>query len=312
MAKRERQLTIGLTEEMRVAMLENLSDGVYFVDRQRRILYWNKGAEHLTGFSADEVVGRRCKDNILNHCDEAGTILCASRCPLLDTMRDGKQRETHVYLHHKDGHRKPVRVRAAAVRDTAGKVVGAVETFDDDSALVDSRCRANELKRASMSDPLTGVGNRRLGESTLAGWLEQYRRFQRPFGVLFADIDLFKDVNDRFGHDIGDQALCVVARTLADTSRHSDEVIRWGGDEFLVLLADADAAPLAMVADRLRVLVKQTRLVAGRTSVPLSISIGGTLVAAGDTDELIVRRADALLYESKASGRDRVMLDHDD
>jgi PAS domain S-box-containing protein len=63
---------------MRTTVQENLSDGVYFVDRGRRILYWNKGAERITGYSKDEVLGRRCRDNLLNHCDDAGTILCTT------------------------------------------------------------------------------------------------------------------------------------------------------------------------------------------------------------------------------------------
>jgi diguanylate cyclase (GGDEF)-like protein/PAS domain S-box-containing protein len=302
---------VGFSQEMRAAVLENLSDGVYFVNRTRRILYWNKGAEQITGFSADDVVGRRCKDNILSHCDEAGTILCGSHCPLLDAIQDGKQREAHVYLHHKDGHRKPVRIRAAPIRDAEGNVIGAVETFHDDSALVDTRRRAADLQRASMSDALTGVGNRRLGEATLHGLIEQHAHSHRPFGVLFADIDLFKGVNDRFGHEVGDEALRVIARTLADTSRHDDEVIRWGGEEFLVVLADADPATLALVAERLRVMVMQTRLYAQRRRVPLRISIGGTLAAPGDTPDLILRRADALLYQSKNAGRNRVTLDVD-
>ena len=299
----------GFSDQMRAAVLENLSDGVYVVDSTRRILYWNKGAEQITGFSAKQVVGRRCKDNILKHCDETGTILCGTRCPLLETITDGKQREAHVYLHHKDGHRKPVRIRAAAIRDTDGNVIGAVETFHDDSALIDTRRRAADLHSASMSDPLTGVGNRRLGEATLAGLIEQHRAFQRPFGVLFADIDQFKQINDRFGHEIGDEALRVIARTLADTSRHDDEVIRWGGEEFLVVLPDATAATLALVAERLRVMVIQTRLFAQRRRVPLRISIGGTLAAPGDTPDLILRRADALLYQSKNAGRNRITLD---
>lgn len=311
MTESDQARAVGLSDELRLAVLENLSDGVYFVDRQRRILYWNKGAERITGFAADDVLGRLCKDDILNHCDEAGAVLCGSRCPLLDTIRDGVQREAHVYLHHKDGHRKPVRVRAAPIHDAAGAIIGAVETFHDDTALVDSRMRAEELQSASLCDPLTGVGNRRRGDAVLAGWIEQHRRFERSFGVLFADIDSFKEVNDCFGHDVGDQALRVVASTLADVSRRDDEVIRWGGEEFVVLLADADASTLRSVAERMRMLVQQTRVIAGRHLVPLSISVGGTLVAPGDTAELIVRRADALLYRSKASGRNSVTVDPD-
>lgn len=304
-------LPAGITDDMRVAVLDNLSDGVYFVDRQRRILYWNRGAERITGFTAEEVLGRRCKDRILNHCDEAGTTLCGKLCPLLDTIRDGHQREAHVYLHHKDGHMRPVRIRAAAIHDQEGNVVGAVETFHDDTALVDIRREAADRERASMSDALTGVGNRRLGEVLLTGWIEQYRQLARPFSVLFIDIDRFKAVNDGFGHDVGDEALRVVARTLVDTSRHSDQVIRWGGEEFVVLLADTHAATLRAVSERLRVMVMNTRVDAGSRRVPLTVSIGGTLAAPGDSAELIVRRADALLYESKRAGRNTVTLDLD-
>ncbi len=120
---------IGLSAELRDALLENLSDGIYFVDRERRIMYWNRGAERITGFSAEELLGRRCEDMILNHCDGSGTILCGEKCPLLATIRDGQQREAHLYLHHKDGHRKPVRVCAATIHGAEGEVIGAVETF---------------------------------------------------------------------------------------------------------------------------------------------------------------------------------------
>jgi diguanylate cyclase (GGDEF)-like protein/PAS domain S-box-containing protein len=303
------QLPLGLTEQMRVAVLDNLSDGVYFVDRQRRILYWNKGAERITGFSSEEVLGRRCKDNILNHCDEAGTNLCGARCPLLDTMRDGRHHEAHVYLHHRDGHMKPVAIRAAPMYDELGNVIGAVETFYDDTALVDSRRRAADFQSESVSDPLTKIGNRRFGEIALDGWLERYRLLGGEFGLLFIDIDRFKVVNDRFGHEVGDEALRLVARTLTATSRHDDQVVRWGGEEFVVLLADADAAALSAVAERMRVMVKRTRMIAGRCPVSLTVSIGGTLIAPGDTAELIVRRADALLYAAKRAGRNRVMHD---
>ncbi len=311
MGENAQEQAIGLSDAMRVAVLENLSDGVYFVDLDRRILYWNKAAEEISGFAAEEVLGRRCRDNVLNHCDDAGTILCGNQCPLQSTMCDGRQREAHVYLHHKDGHRKPVRVRAAPLRDAQGAVIGAVEVFHDDSELVDTHRHADYLESTSMSDPLTSVGNRRLGDAILAGMLEQHRRSERSCGVIFADIDGFKNFNDRFGHETGDQALRLVARTLVDTSRRDDAVIRWGGDEFLVLVADATTGTLRIVAERIRAMVERTRLIAERCDVLLSVSIGGTLAAPGDTPELIVRRADRLLYSSKDGGRNRVTLDAD-
>ena len=302
-------LPLGLTEEMRTAVLENLSDGVYFVDRRRRILYWNNGAERITGFAKDEVLGHRCHDNLLNHCDDAGTILCKTRCPLAATMRDGELREAHVYLKHKDGHRKPVRVRAAPVRDADGTVVGAVETFHDDTALFDARQREQELERESMIDPLTGVGNRRLGKSTLAGLVKQFDAAGRSLRAAIRRYRPVQAGQRPFGHDIGDVALRAVARTLAETCRTSDTVARWGGDEFLVLLAEARPRTLELIAERVRALVERSEIATEQGPVPLTVSVGATVVKRGDTPNLIVRRADALLYASKAAGRNRVTLD---
>ncbi len=108
-------------------IIDNLYDGVYFVDRDRMITYWNKGAERISGYSAGQVIGRRCRDNLLNHVTANGVELCHDHCPLAAVMEDGRPREAEVYLHHADGHRVPVMVRATALRDEGGNIVGAVE-----------------------------------------------------------------------------------------------------------------------------------------------------------------------------------------
>ncbi|HEY6837725.1 MAG TPA: PAS domain S-box protein, partial [Geobacteraceae bacterium] len=114
-------------------LLDNLYDGVYFVDRDRLITYWNKGAERISGYTAEEVMGKSCKDSLLVHMDDKGTILCLAGCPLAATMEDRKERRAEVYLHHKDGHRVPVVVRVAPIPDRAGKIIGAVEIFSENS-----------------------------------------------------------------------------------------------------------------------------------------------------------------------------------
>src|SRR5512142_1670458 len=113
-------------------IIDNLYDGVYFVDRDRVITYWNKGAERITGYKAAQVIGRACRDNVLNHVTADGTELCDAECPLAACMWDGKVREADVFLHHADGHRVPVLGRAAPLRDEAGNITGAVETFSSD------------------------------------------------------------------------------------------------------------------------------------------------------------------------------------
>ena len=94
-------------------LLDNLYEGVYYVDRQRRITFWNKAAETITGYSRREVLGHKCFQNLLKHVDDQGVSLCLSACPLAQTIQDGQPRSTSVYLHHKDGHRLPVAVRVA-------------------------------------------------------------------------------------------------------------------------------------------------------------------------------------------------------
>lgn len=95
-----------------LSILENLNDGVYYVDNDRKITYWNKSAERITGYTAEEVVGSFCYDNILQHIDEKGTQLCKNGCPLSLTISDGNIRDINVCLHHKDGYRVPIYVRS--------------------------------------------------------------------------------------------------------------------------------------------------------------------------------------------------------
>src|SRR5512133_1911492 len=115
------------------SILDSIHDGVYFVDPDRNIVYWNHAAEMITGYTAEEVIGRRCSDCILRHCTAEGSVLCGAGCPLERTMIDGIGLEADLWLHHKNGHRIPVTVHTTAVKGDAGDVVGCVEVFSDNS-----------------------------------------------------------------------------------------------------------------------------------------------------------------------------------
>ncbi len=291
-------------------VLDAMSDGVYFVDRERRITYWSKGAERLSGFRAEDVVGRHCWDATLNHVDDQGVGLCGSRCPLLASMRDGVDRDARIWMHHREGHLQPVSVRASPLRDAAtGQVTGAVEVFSDDTAAVAAARRLAELEELSLADALTGVGNRRRLDRELEARLDAWRRYHVAFGVLFLDLDRFKSVNDGFGHGVGDEALRLVGRTLGYGVRPSDTVARIGGEEFVVVLPHVQRPQLVATAERLRALVASTRLVASGVEVPLRVSVGGSLVTADDDASALLRRADRLLYQAKIGGRDTCRVD---
>ncbi len=289
-------------------LIDNLDAGVYFVDRSRNITYWNKAAERITGFPADAVIGRSCSANILRHIDAGGTDLCESACPLVETITEGNPHVAEVYLHHRDGHRVPVSVRASPIRDKEGQVIGAVELFTDNSSKDAIMDKVRDLEQLALLDPLTRMGNRRSIEMHLTGRLNELMRYDYPFGVIMMDIDHFKKFNDTYGHDTGDRVLVMVANTLMNNSRPSDDYGRWGGEEFIGVLRNVDEQGMMGVAERVRILVKKSFLTVGDEKLQVTMSIGGALARKDDSMESVVKRADEQLYRSKREGRDRVSI----
>jgi diguanylate cyclase (GGDEF)-like protein/PAS domain S-box-containing protein len=287
-------------------LLDELNEGVYLTDRQRRITFWNKAAERISGYERREVLGRRCAANILIHVDRRGRSLCRGLCPLARTLGDGRRRRSQIFLHHKDGHRVPVRVRALPLRDGQGAITGAAELFSDVPDQLDLGTRLEELQRLAMVDRLTGVANRYHTEKNLEARLEEFQRFKWPLGVIFFDIDDFKQVNDRHSHRVGDRALRMVARTLQANVRAIDQVGRWGGEEFLVLLRNADRRNLRRVAEKLRLLVESSVFWVMGDPVRVTLSGGAAMARPGDSLAELVDRADRLMYRAKRAGKNRV------
>lgn len=292
-------------------VLDQLYDGLYLVDRHRTLTYWNRASEQITGFTADEVLGRRCSDNLLTHIDQSGQCLCYGQCPVARTLEDGIGREAQVYLHHKAGHRVPVLVRVSAIRDAAGNIVGAAELFTDNSSKGAMLEKIAELEQLAVMDPLTRLANRHYTEKFLDSRLNEMTRYGWPLGVLFVDIDHFKGINDSHGHAFGDKVLQMVARTLVNNLRSFDLLGRWGGEEFLAVISQVDRAALYHLAERLRVLVREAYLVMNGTPVSVTVSVGATLARTGDTIETVTHRADLLMYKSKERGRNCVTISED-
>ncbi len=292
-------------------IFENLQDGVYFVDRNRTITYWNKAAEKLTGYSSDDVMGHRCMDNILIHINEMNELLCESGCPLEAVIKDGMPRMAEVYLHHKKGHRVPVLVKATPLCDEAGNIIGAAEVFSDITAQKEMQERIRELEKLALVDSLTGLSNRKHLEGELSARFQEQDRYGLTFGVLFIDIDYFKKINDSYGHEAGDSALKTIANTFKASTRSYDLFGRWGGEEFLGIIRNVDHGILKRVAERFRVLVEKTRVSNGNKTFSVTVSIGATMATPQDTAMALVQRADELMYKSKQEGRNRVTMGPD-
>ena len=290
-------------------IIDNLYDGVYFVNRDRVITYWNKGAERITGYSAGQTIGRACRDNMLNHVTANGVELCLNNCPLAAVMQDGNPREAEVFVHHSDGHRVPIIVRATALRDEEGNIIGAIESFSNNKSVINAQRKLREMRHIDLTDPLTGAGNRQLVEGRLRAVIAECQHTKGSAGLLFMDVDNFKRVNDIYGHRSGDRVLRMVADTLSYAIRSTDTIGRWGGEEFIAILNNVDDEDaLRNIAEKARILVELSRLDINNQNLTVTVSIGATRLRPDDTPESLVDRADGLMYQSKKAGRNFVTI----
>lgn len=169
--------------------------------------------------------------------------------------------------------------------------------------------RADELtRRLATTDPLTGVYNRRTFIELADMALARSQRTGTPLSLLMLDLDHFKNVNDRHGHLVGDQVLKSFVRLAETCLRREDLLVRFGGEEFCVLLPDTTLEGAMALAERVRVLIADTPLHAGKTVVNITVSFGVDTMHTGEpgTVDLLLERADKALYRAKKSGRNRV------
>ena len=291
-------------------LMNSLYEGVYFVDKDKRIVYWNKAAEEMTGFKENEVLGKRCRDNILVHIGDNGDDICRTLgCPLAVPLETENKYQGQLYFKHKEGHRIPVEIRALPITEPDGRVTGVAEVFKDATPQSKFNEKIKELEQLSLIDPLTNLGNRRHAEIHLKAAFDEMVRYERNFGLLFIDIDHFKKINDTYGHSIGDDVLKMIAKTFLHNLRSSDFIGRWGGEEFIGIIMNVDKEQLYGIADKFRFLVEKSQLPSNSDIIKITISIGATLALDSDTIDSLIERADKLLYSSKNTGRNRVSID---
>jgi len=293
-------------------ILDAISDGVYVTTADREIVFWSRGAERITGFSAEEVIGKHCYDNVLVHTDLNGRELCFDGCPLQSCIETGTERAVNeVFLRRKDGERLAVYVKTAVLHE-GGQDYG-VEIFGELESVAGRElvARVQELSDSSVTDSMTGLFNRRYLDAALAQQFALYQRTGRRYGVLYLDIDVFKSINDSLGHAGGDEAIKFVADVISRSARRMDVAARYGGDEFALICAVASRDELLAYARRLVEMVRSSRFApAEEAGIRVTISGGATLVADSDVDERgALERADAAMYRAKRSGRDDVVVD---
>jgi len=287
-------------------LLESMYDGVVFVDANGRIAYWNRGAERLTGIPGASVQQRQWTPELLQMADERGQPIAASDCPLAAAIRSGVQSLRRLSISGRSGRTVAVDAHTMPVIDGHGATLGAILLLHDASSEISLEQRCQSLYEKATKDPLTQVANRAELERVHEMFISAHQQQQAPCSLMICDLDHFKQINDTFGHQAGDEVIKSLAALLKSACGPGDMVARYGGEEFVLLCADCDNATAARRAEQIRKSLARIPQPAldGRC---VTVSIGVTEVQPGDTAETMLRRADRALLMAKAKGRNRVV-----
>ncbi|WP_296595220.1 sensor domain-containing diguanylate cyclase [Phenylobacterium sp.] len=295
-----------LTHELEVStsrfrsVVDAAYDAIITIDQSHRITLFNRAAERLFGYDQAEMIGRSLEILVPDghRAAHQGYVDRFAHSPVRSRQMDERNL---IYGQHRDGSKVPVEIAISKI-----SVNGLVEFTAVIRDITDRVHLMELLQRTAATDELTGLPNRR--EFTdVAG---QLMRAQKDLSLFILDVDHFKRVNDTYGHDVGDEVLKVLSRVSVETVRHKDMFARLGGEEFVAVLPDADAAQAEALAERLRGIFERQAFEhawkAGQP-VPFTVSIGvATRTAADQEIGSVLKRADQALYRAKEAGRNRV------
>ncbi len=282
------------------AILESSHDAVISASPDGYVTSWNMGATQMYGYTAGEMEGRQV--SILEPAERTGEI-----DQVLDRIRAGERVVRYETMRlHKNGRALEVAVSVSPILDESGELAGIASISRD---IGDTRRAQEIIAFQSFHDSLTGLSNRALLMERLTLCLEKARHGAKRLAVLFLDLDLFRAINDGFGHDVGDRIFREVARRLLQCVRDGDTVARVGGDEFIVLLPElVRTEDATIVARKLLEAVAEPFELDGRR-VDLTTSIGVAVYPDdGQDPEALLRNADAAMSRAKERGRNNFQL----
>ncbi|MFO7953263.1 diguanylate cyclase [Thioalkalivibrio sp.] len=276
--------------------LEVSVDPVLITDPDGTITYVNAAFEEQTGYSRNEAVGRNPRFL------QSGQQDAAFYREMWETLKRGDAFRGEFVNRRRDGNLMNMEQSISPVTDAYGRITHYVSISKD----VTDRVRMeDEIRRLAHTDWLTGLANRLSLGNTLEAEMERSRRYGRPLSLIMFDIDHFKDFNDDYGHETGDDVLKRLADTVQVALREADALGRWGGEEFMIVVPETTGAGAEAMAEKLR------KAVAGmETACPVAVtaSFGVTEMRQGDTPKTFARRVDEAMYQAKEAGRNRVVL----
>jgi diguanylate cyclase (GGDEF)-like protein/PAS domain S-box-containing protein len=276
-------------------ILEALSIAVCIVDLQKRIVLWSDGAERVTGRQKHEVIGHSCVGEALLHCDHQDCEWCSEDCPLARSMKTSRPIEAQAFVYHKRGQHVPVRVRADAVRNVHGSIVGAVASFEEQQPPLSPGYFGQGGNRPGYIDEITGVASRVMTQAHLREALTTFAEFHIPVAVLRLHLVGLDEFRSRYGPDATSSLLRMVARTLESTVWVTDFIGKWSADEFLVILNGCRKEAVQSVLERVRRMLASDGIEWWGERHCLPVSIGQVSAETDENLESLMRRLEQSL-----------------
>lgn len=289
-----RQVESERQRDLMIQALNSANAPVFITDRNGCLVFVNDAFERQTGYCATEVMGRT---PAMLH---SGSHTAQFYDELRDALARGENFSRTFINRRKDGELYHASQSISALRDARHRITHYVSISKDISDLVQ---REQELLVRAYRDDLTGLPNRSAGSYELENCQRIAERQGVPYALIMCDVDLFKQVNDQFGHEAGDQVLQQIAKVLRSTVRSSEHVARWGGEEFLIIVPGVGLQAALELAERLRRSIASHSYAAAGT-ITMSFGVGGW--QAGEGSAQLLRRTDMALYRAKSSGRNQV------
>lgn len=295
-AKRATEQQLRLTS----SVFTHTSEAIAITDAEGAILDVNDAFVRITGYSRQEVIGNL---PLMFRSSRQGPEVLAG---LLNTLKLHNHCQGEVWSRRKDGEAYAGLLTISKVQDARGTVQNYVGIFADITAL---KLQQDRLEHVAHFDPLTDLPNRILLADRLNQAIVMAKRHGRILGIIYLDLDGFKQINDRYGHDFGDDVLVELAKKMKGALREVDTISRIGGDEFVAVLEDVQSPQRCMDFAQ-RVLKACAEMIEiGATKVQLSASLGVTLFPQDEADaEQLLRHADQAMYESKQAGKNRIQM----
>ncbi len=289
-------------------LLEGTQTGLYMVDCDQRIRFWNEGAEKITGYLRQDVVGHFCRDFFPPQKEEGKNGICEIGGALASVLRDGRPAIAEITLQHKAGQQVIVRIRAVPIRHAAGLVIGAAESIDAHPWAFEADRRHRKLASYGCLDEATGVLSDSYIHTHVRESLTTFAEHNIPFSMLCVQFDSLGRFRRTYGGGALSAALRVVAQAVEANLRPTDFVGHSGESSFLVILTECNAFELSRAMERVKNTVNSTRIKWWGDELAVDVTFGGTTVEVGDDEKSIIERAEKALAEIVAAAADCVTI----